>query len=82
MKVTIFSASVNPSYGYNLIEISRMSYDRAVEFFTKEDTIGACAYHFHEVDLTQPNEFFFCDDGANYGDGSDTMFVWTKVESN
>lgn len=82
MKVTIFSASVNPSCGYNLIKISRMSYDRAVEFFTKEDTIGACAYHFHEVDLTQPNEFFFCADGANYGDGSDTMFVWTKVESN
>lgn len=82
MKVTIFSASVNPSYYYDLEKIGKMSYDRAVEFFTKEDTIGACAYHFHEVDLTQPNEFFFCADGANYGDDSDTMFVWTKVENN
>lgn len=82
MKVTIFSVSVNPSYGYNLIEIGRMSYEKAVNFFTKEDNIGACSYNFHEVDLTRPNEFFFCADGANYGDGHDTMFVWTKVENN
>lgn len=82
MKVTIFSASVNPFYYYDYAEIGKMSYDRAVEFFTNEDTIHACTYQFHEVDLTQQNEFFFCADGAKEGDGSDTMFVWTKVENN
>ena len=80
MKVTIFSASVNPSYYYELEKFGKMSYDRAVEFFTKEDTIHACTYYFHEIDLSEPNEGFFCSDGANYGDGSDTMFVWYKVE--
>lgn len=80
MKVTIFSASVNPSYDYNLVEIGRMSYEEAVNFF-KEDKIGACSCHTREIDLTKPNEFSFCADGANFGDGSDTMFVWVKIEN-
>jgi len=80
MKVTIFSASVNPSYDYDLVNIGQMSYDEAVEFF-KNDKIGACSCHTHEVDLTKPNEFKFCADGASFGDGSDTLFVWTKVEN-
>lgn len=80
MKVQIFSASVNPSdsYGYNLVGISMMTFDQAVEYF-KNDTIGACYCKLREVDLSKPNEFSFCADGADYGDGSDTLFVWTKV---
>ena len=80
MKVTIFSASVNPSYDYDLVNIGQMSYDEAVEFF-KNDKIGACSCHTREVNLTKPNEFKFCADGAIFGDGSDTLFVWTKVEN-
>ena len=79
MKVTIFSASVNPSYDYDLINISQMSYDEAVSYFRNEDKIGACSCNEREVDITKPNEFMFSADGANYGDGSDTMFVWIKV---
>lgn len=78
MKVQIFSASVNPSFGYNLVGIGTLNFDEAVKFF-EEDKIGACSCHLHEVDLSKPNEFSFCADGANCGDGSDTMFVWTKV---
>lgn len=78
MKVQIFSASVNPSYDYDLVAISKMSFDQAVEYF-KNDTIGACSCVMREVDLSKPNEFSFCAHGANYGDGSDTMFVWAKV---
>jgi hypothetical protein len=76
--VTIFSASVNPSYDYDLIKIAKMSYDEAVEFF-KNDNIGACSCHEYVVNTTKPNEFGFCADGADYGDGSDTMLVWVKV---
>lgn len=79
MKVQIFSASVNPSYGYDLVTIGKLSFDDAVDFFENDDEIGACTCHLHEVDLSKPNEFSFCADGANCGDGSDTMFVWTKV---
>ena len=38
MEVKIFSASVNPSYDYNLEQIGKMTYDEAVEFF-KNDTM-------------------------------------------
>lgn len=79
MKVTIYSASVNPSYDYDLEKIGRMSYDEAVNYFKNDDKIGACTCNKREVDLSTPNEFSFCCDGANYGDGSDTMFVWVKV---
>ena len=78
LKVFIFSASVNPESGYDLVSISRMGYDDAVEFF-KNDTIGCCNCIERELDLSKSNEFGFCADGANFGDGSDTMFVWTKV---
>lgn len=77
MIVEIFSASVNPDY-YNLTEISRMDFEEANKFF-KEDTINACSFSNKIVDTTKPNEFSICADGANYGDGSDTMFVWVKV---
>ena len=80
MKVTIFSASVNPSYDYNLTEIGGLSYDEAVNFFDN-DEIGACSCYEREVDISKPNEFMFCADGANFGDGSDTMFVWVKVKN-
>lgn len=76
--VKIFSASVNPSYEYDLVKIGKMSYDEAVEFF-KNDNINACSVRERVVDSTKPNEFSFCADGADYGDGSDTMFVWVKV---
>jgi len=69
---------VNPSYDYNLENISKLSFDKAVEYFDN-DGIGACSCHLHEVELSKPNEFSFCADGANFGDGSDTMFVWVKV---
>lgn len=75
--VKIFSASVNPNY-YDLVEIGKMSFEKAVEFF-KKDTIGACSVNMREVDATKPSEMMFCADGADYGDGSDTMFVWVKV---
>lgn len=78
MEVKIFSASVNPSYDYNLEQIGKMTYDEAVEFF-KNDTIGACVYHENVVDQSKPNEFKFASDGAFFGDGSDCMFVWVKV---
>lgn len=78
MKVQIFSASLNPSYDYNLENIGKLSFDEAVEYF-KNDGIGACSCNLREVDMTKPNEFSFCADGADYGDGSDTMFVWVKV---
>lgn len=70
--VKIFSASVNPSYGYDLVKIGKMSYDEAVEFF-ENDKIGACTCYEHEVDTTKSNEFKFA------ADENDTMFVWTKV---
>jgi len=79
MKVQIFSASVCPSYDYDLVTIGKLSFDEAVDFFKNEDEIGACSYHMREVDLSKPNEFSFCADGADYGVGSDTMFVWVKV---
>lgn len=78
MKVRIYSASVNPSYDYNLQEIGQMCYDEAKNYF-KNDKIGACSCHEREVNITKPNEFMFCADGADCGDGSDTMFVWVKV---
>ena len=78
MKVTIFSASVNPSYDYNLEQIGKMTYDEAVEFF-KNDTIGACACYESIVDQSKPNEFSFCSVGAFFCDGSDCMFVWVKA---
>lgn len=79
MKVTIFSASVNPSYDYDLEKIGRMTYDEAENYFRNEDTIGACSCNTNVVDLTKDNEQMICADGANLGDGSDTMFVWWKV---
>lgn len=79
MKVQIFSASVNPSYGYDLVTIGKMSFDEAVDFFENGDKICDCSCNMREVDLSKPNEFSFCAEGANYGDGSDTMFVWVKV---
>ena len=78
MKVKIFSASVNPSFDYNLEQIGKLSFDEAVEYF-ENDSICACSCNLREVDITKPNEFSFCADGANCGDGSDTMFVWVKV---
>ena len=78
MKVQIFSASVNPSYDYDLVTIGKLSFDEAVEYF-ENDGIGACSCNLREVDITKPNEFSFCADGADYGVGSDTMFVWVKV---
>ncbi len=78
MEVKIFSASVNPSYDYNLEQIGKMTYDEAVEFF-KNDTIGACACYESIVDQSKPNEFRFACDGAFFGDGSDCMFVWVKA---
>ena len=78
MKVKIFSASVNPSFDYNLEQIGKLSFDEAVEYF-ENDNICACSCNLREVDITKPNEFSFCADGADYGDGSDTMFVWVKV---
>ena len=78
MKVQIFSASVNP-FDYDLVTIGKLSFDEAVDFFENEDEFRACSYNMREVELSKPNEFSFCADGANYGDGSDTMFVWVKV---
>ena len=81
MKVQIFSASVNPyyEYEYDLVAIGKMSFDEAVDFFDNEDEFGACTHHLYEVDLSKANEFSVCADGAECGDGSDTMFVWVKV---
>ena len=79
MKVQIFSVSMNPHYGYDLVSIAKLSFDDAVSYFEKEDKIGACSYKLRDVDLSKSNEFSFCADGAEYGDGTDTMFVWTKV---
>ena len=81
LKVFIFSASVNPSYDYDLVTIGKLSFDEAVEYF-KNDTIGACSCNMRELDLSKSNEFSFCADGADLGVGSDTMFVWTKVINN
>ena len=78
MEVKIFSASVNPSYDYNLEEIGKMAYDEAVEFF-KNDTIGACSYYENVFDQSKPNEFKFACNGAIFGNGSDCMFAWVKV---
>jgi len=78
--VKIFHASVNPSY-YDLVEIGKMSYDDAVKFF-ENDTIHCCNVYEREVDTLKPNEFKFSCDGADGGDGSDTMFVWVKVTEN
>ena len=79
MKVTIFVASVNPSY-YDLSAIAAMDFDGAVSFF-ENDVIGCCSVRKYDVDLSKANEFKFCADGAACGDGSDTMFVWTKVSN-
>lgn len=78
MKVQIFSASANTNYDYDLVNIGKLSFDEAVEYF-KNDGIGACVCKMREVDLSKPNEFFFCADGANIGVGGDAMFVWVKV---
>ena len=78
MTVQIFSASVNPFGYYDYEAISKMSFDEAVEFL-KNDEVGACTCKLREVDLTKANEFAFWAEGAECGDGSDTMFVWTKV---
>lgn len=81
MKVKILSASVNPSCEYyDLGKIGKMKYDDAKKFFAN-DKIGACSVHEHDVNLSSENEFMFCADGADYGDGSDTMFNWLKVEN-
>lgn len=79
MRVTILSASVNPSY-YDLPMIAAMDFDGAVEFF-KNDPKCCCSVRQYDVDLSKANEFKFCADGAAEGDGSDTMFVWTKVSN-
>ena len=81
MKVQIFSASLNPFYfyDYDLVTISDMSFDEAVDLFENDDKFSTWTHHLYEVDLSKANKFSFCADGAEYGDGTDTMFVWVKV---
>ena len=77
MKMTIFSASVNPNY-YDLVELTEMNFDDAVEFF-RNDNANCATCNTFEVDLTQPNEGKFYAEGADVQDGSDTLLVWYKV---
>lgn len=77
MKMTIFSASVNPNY-YDLVELSGLTFDGAVEFF-RNDKVNCATCNTFEVDLTQPNEGCFCPEGTILNADCDTLFVWYKV---
>lgn len=78
-KVTIFYASVSPM-AYDVKEITKMKFDEAVAFF-KKDEIGCCRTWIKELNTKASAEYLFHPDGAEYGDGSDCLFMWVKVEN-
>lgn len=80
--MTIFYASVNPSY-YDkevLNALTKMKFDEAVDFFEK-DTIGACTTKTIESTCSPKDEMRFFSDGADYGDTSDSLFLWIKFSN-
>lgn len=85
-KVTILVLSICPSFydnGADMIKrISKMSYDEAKSYMDKlkeDDEINAWTMQEIEVDMSKPNETFFCCDGVESGDSTDTMLSWIKV---
>ena len=77
MRITILSASVNPD-AYNLMKLSRMSYDEAKQFFDN-DQKQECNVREYVVNQNQEHEATFHSDGVFGGDGSDAMLNWIKV---
>ena len=76
--VRVLSASFNPLY-YDAIVIADMDYDKAKDFF-KHDEIGCARIEEKTIDLKNPNELKFIQDGVFGGDTSDAMVVWIKVD--
>lgn len=76
-KINVLYLSVNPSY-YDIEKIAKANYDEAKEF-AENDKTGAFAFHEYTIDADKAGEYKYCADGADYGDGSDTLFMWIKV---
>ena len=77
-KVILLYVSLNPEY-YDLKRIAQFTFDEALEF-CKTDQMCAMAWGTKEINITEPQVFAFHADGVEYGDGTDTMFNWLKVE--
>ena len=78
-RIRILHASVNDMY-YDIQALAQMSYYEAKHYFDYEDKFGACSVGEITVDDSRPNEFTFHADGVAFGDGSDTMLNWCKVD--
>lgn len=78
-KMTIFYASVNPSY-YDVEALTKMKFDEAVDFFEK-DTLGACTTKTIESTCSPKDEMRFFSDGADKGDTSDSLLLWIKFSN-
>lgn len=78
-KVRIFHASVNPEY-YDVKALTMMKFDEAVDFF-ENDTLKACTRSIVDYPYPINAEHCFFPEGANYGDTSDCLLVWVKVEN-
>ena len=72
-RIRIFHASINPDC-YNVIRLSRMTFDEAVEFF-ENDEVCACNTGMYTVDDTTSHE-----DTLHADCPTDTMLNWVKVD--
>ena len=72
-RIRIFNASVNPAC-YNVIKLSRMTLDEAVEFF-ENDEVCACSTGMYTVDDTTSHE-----DTLHADCPTDTMLNWVKID--
>ena len=78
-RIRILRVSLNDLY-YDTAEISKMSFDEALNFFNWEDEIHACNVDVIQVDDTKDNEMKIFPEGAEEGDAVDTLLTWCKVD--
>ena len=72
-RIRIFHASVNPQY-YNVLKLSKMTFEEAVEFFEHDETC-ACTTGMYTVNDSVPHE-----DTLHADNPDDTMLNWVKVD--
>ena len=72
-RIRIFHASLNPQY-YNVLELSKLTFDEAVEFFEKDGN-NCCTTGMYTVNDSVPNE-----DTLHTVVQEDTMLNWIKVD--
>ena len=72
-RIRIFHASVNPQY-YNVLKLSKMTFEEAVEFFDHDET-RACTTGMYTVNDSVPHE-----DTLHADNPDDTMLNWVKVD--